>query len=120
MKTPTRFGLGAAAACVALLVLGALALRDRRSHATFDTLADTRGTSYAHWLPEDMPASATDLDIRTDLDARQVWFAYDAPADAVPSSCVAAGPHRYTCGTEDRYELAYDAGDQRWSGHIGY
>ena len=105
-------------ACVVLL---AGCTNDGVQHASFDTLADARGTTTMHWLPEDLPSDATDFEVTTDKAKRSAAFEYDAPANAIPSSCVAQAPQQWNCGTvTDRYALSFDADAGRWSGRIDY
>ena len=105
----------------ALTVLLAGCADDGRHHASFDSLADARGTTTMHWLPDDLPSDATDFEVTTDKAKRSAAFEYDAPATAVPPTCVAQAPQHWNCGSvTDRYALSYDADAGRWTGQIDY
>jgi hypothetical protein len=95
-----------------LPVLAQLAVRwsdweDERSFATYEQARPELG----NWLPDDLPASASNIDLASNLDLSTSWFEYDAPIDAVPRTCKPTGQLQFAC---DRYTL-------EWSGHwIGY
>ncbi|MUV12620.1 hypothetical protein [Noviluteimonas gilva] len=76
---------------------------DERSFATYEQARPEIG----HWLPEDLPASASNIDLTSNLDVNISWFEYDAPIDAVPRTCKPTGRLQFEC---DRYTL-------EWSGH---
>ena len=71
----------------------------------------TSAPQLGNWLPDDLPASASNIDLASNLDLSTSWFEYDAPIDAVPRTCKPTGQLQFAC---DRYTL-------EWSGHwIGY
>ena len=63
-----------------------------------------------NWLPEDLPPTATRIELTSNLDLNVAWFEYDAPLDTVPRTCKETGPLRFAC---DGYTLEWNG---RWDG----